>query len=803
MSSETSPVVVSFDAVSKQFPSTSRRSLVREASPFHRFPPTGTAALEDVSFQVGAGQSLGVIGRNGAGKSTLLKLAAGIMEPTVGSVSVAGSPGSMIELGLAFQPELSGWENLPSAAALFGLDRDQFEAVVDDVVEFSGLRDLLDLPVKHFSTGMVARLGFALATHLPARVLLIDEVLAVGDRRFQNACIDRVRELVRAGVSLLFVSHDLDLVCHVCERAVCLDGGRVVDEGPATEVVGRYAREMLAPRSPGWRRSARIASLEVERAAISTGESFAVRCVVDVDESGERLGLQSQMYPPSSSSGLRNIDTLDLDALQAAGRWVLEGTIGPIQSTAATLELELAIVHGQGTEGRPTLVDVQTVPVEIIGEEMGAPLWVMDGNWRVRSIDDILPIEPAGARTPVTSSVVDVDGLTKTFARRRLGVQESLSGRGTGRSDRGLVAIDEVAFNVSPGEAVGLIGSNGAGKSTLLRMLAGVSEPSRGRVTVRGSVVAVLELGIGFHPEMTGEQNLQFTWALEGGAPDAYVAARHSILEFADVGDVLNLPVKHYSTGMRARLALALALELEPEVLLIDEALSTGDIEFRQRVLQRLSGMCARGTTLLFASHDLHMITLLCSRVLRLDAGRLVDDGPSAEVIARAGGAGWAGGSSTAEGGVVIRSLEVVPDVLEWGEPLDVAFEVEVQRPSPNVYLEFSMRQSLAENERADPKSPSEILQMSLCVQRLESVRSVVDSPGVHSVVGRIENIPAANSTDVVISAIDAVDGTVLSESWHTVFLGSVNDLDLVGRLSVVWAANGPHAADGPAALPL
>lgn len=790
MSSDTADAVVRFDAVSKQFPLEGRRSLVREASPFLRPTPSRVAALAEVSFAVRPGEALGVIGRNGAGKSTLLKLAAGIMEPTHGAIDVVGPPGSMIELGLAFQPELTGWENLPSAAALLGLDRRQLAEVEDDVADFSGIRELLGLPVKHFSTGMVARLGFSLATHLSAQVLLIDEVLAVGDRRFQNACIDRVRTLVRSGVALLFVSHDLDMVCHMCERVICLEGGRVVDDGPATEVVARYARDMLAPRGPRWRSAARIESVVVDEPTIPTGGTFDVTCVVDVVQPVGPLRPSSQIYPPSSGVGTVNADELEPGSLDRPGRWELRAGIGPIPSSAATLELEVALVEGAGDPlRRDALVDRITVPIEIAGEEMGSPLWVMDGNWRLRGSDPVQEVPVRSTRARLEDAAIRTESVSKRFSSRRLNVQELLAGQATRLEDRDLAAVDDVTFEMARGESVGLIGSNGAGKSTLLRLLAGVSEPSSGAISVSDGVVAVLELGIGFHEEMTGEENLQFSWALEGGSPEAYLAARHAMAEFADIGDVLKVPVKHYSTGMRARLALALALELDPQVLLIDEALSTGDIEFRQRMLVRLSAMCSAGMTLLFASHDLHLVTRLCDRVLRLESGRLVEDGPASVVIANAGGAGWAGGTTTAEGGVVVRDLRVLPDVLDWGEPLTVEFEIEVGRPSPKVYLEFSMRQTLDEYERAEPKSPADVLQLSLCVQRLDAIAEITATPGVHRVVGVIEDIPANNSTDVVISAIDAIDGAVISEQWHTVFLGRATEDDLAGRLHVDWSA--------------
>jgi ABC-type polysaccharide/polyol phosphate transport system ATPase subunit len=789
MSSDLPDPVVELSHVTKRFGPGTRRSLVKEASPFFGRDPAGRVALDDVSLTVRPGEAVGIVGRNGAGKSTLLRLVAGIMEPSSGSVDVVGVPGSMIELGLAFEPELTGWENLPSAAALFGMGNEELERAKDDVVSFSGIRELLDLPVKHFSTGMIARLGFSLATHLSSSVLLIDEVLAVGDRRFQNQCIGRIRELVAGGAALMFVSHDLDLVCHVCDSAVCLESGRLVDQGTAFEVVGRYARSSSTPPGPRWRKVAQIASLGVTAPMVRSGESLEVECVIDVVEAGHHLRLSSQLYPPSSGVGAVNADDTPAGALACPGTYRASAAIGPLPSSAATLELEVALVETHPGTTRESLVDRRSVPFEILGEEMGAPLWLAQSSWHYRLAVESDQSDAAVRVAPrVADPVIRALRLIKQFASSAAGPIESMKTRPSRTVRPAITALDEVSFEIGKGEAVGLIGSNGAGKSTLLRVLAGVSDPTDGMYEVRGRTVAVLELGIGFHPEMTGEENVGFTWALEGGDPERLPEARHAIAEFADIGSALTEPVKRYSSGMRARLALATALELQPDVLLVDEALSTGDAEFRRRVLERLTRFCGSGGTLLLASHDLHMVSQLCPRVLRLESGELVDDGPALEVIASAGGAGWAGGTTTADGAVVVSGLTIAPDVVDWGEPLHVQFEVEVRRPSPTAYLEFSIRQTLDPHERLEPKSPSDVLQMSLCVEHLDEVAPALADVGRYIVSGVVDDIPAQNSADVVISVIDGVGGTVVSEQWHTIFLGQVSGADMTGRLAVSWS---------------
>ncbi len=200
----------------------------------------GVAALSEVSFEVGAGETLGVIGANGSGKSTLLKLLAGILRPTRGTVSVQGRLAALLELGAGFHPEISGRENVEITGLLLGLTRAQIAARFDEIVRFAGVEEFLDAPVKTYSSGMAVRLGFAIAAASDPDVFLVDEVLAVGDEAFAHRALERFSEFERAGKTLVFVSHDLSLVTDRCRRAIWLDGGRVAADGPAAETVALY-----------------------------------------------------------------------------------------------------------------------------------------------------------------------------------------------------------------------------------------------------------------------------------------------------------------------------------------------------------------------------------------------------------------------------------------------------------------------------------------------------------------------------------------------------------------------------------
>ena len=216
-------------------------------------------ALKDVSFEVQPGEVVGVIGRNGAGKSTLLKILSRITEPTEGRVELHGRVGSLLEVGTGFHQELTGRENIYLNGAILGMKRAEIERKFDEIVAFAEIERFLDTPVKHYSTGMYLRLAFAVAAHLEPEILLVDEVLAVGDAEFQKKCLGKMGDVARGGRTVLFVSHNLGAVTGLCTRALCFDGGRLVQDGSATEVVTSYVRsanqgepsDLARFRSPG------------------------------------------------------------------------------------------------------------------------------------------------------------------------------------------------------------------------------------------------------------------------------------------------------------------------------------------------------------------------------------------------------------------------------------------------------------------------------------------------------------------------------------------------------------------------
>jgi lipopolysaccharide transport system ATP-binding protein len=199
-------------------------------------------ALRDVSFVVRQGESIGIIGRNGAGKSTLLKILSRITDPTAGRAVIRGRVSSLLEVGTGFHPELTGRENIYLNGTILGMKKSEIDRKLDEIVDFSGVERFLDTPVKRYSSGMTVRLAFAVAAHLEPEILIIDEVLAVGDAAFQDKCLGRMNEVTRQGRTVLFVSHNMAAVANLCQRSVLLDNGRVAAVGATNEVVEKYLK---------------------------------------------------------------------------------------------------------------------------------------------------------------------------------------------------------------------------------------------------------------------------------------------------------------------------------------------------------------------------------------------------------------------------------------------------------------------------------------------------------------------------------------------------------------------------------
>ena len=234
--------VIRFDRVSKYFVRHSGQMLIRERITrlIRHEPPERFYALNEVSFAVERGESLAIIGRNGAGKSTLLNLATSVCRPSSGSIEIHGRVAALLELGSGFHPDLTGAENVYINAALLGLTRKQAKALFEEIIDFSELHDFVDEPLRTYSAGMVMRLAFSIAVNLDPDVLVIDEVLGVGDQDFSAKCVERIGAFRRAGKTLLCVSHDLGSLEELCDQGLWLDRGKVCKMGPAASVIQAY-----------------------------------------------------------------------------------------------------------------------------------------------------------------------------------------------------------------------------------------------------------------------------------------------------------------------------------------------------------------------------------------------------------------------------------------------------------------------------------------------------------------------------------------------------------------------------------
>jgi lipopolysaccharide transport system ATP-binding protein len=306
-----------FASVSKKYPirqdideDQSRNRLMRKLNRLWQRPHEFWA-LRDVSFEVKRGEALGIIGHNGAGKSTILKLLASITSPSSGEITINGRIAALIEVGSGFHPELTGRENIYLSGSILGMRRAEITQKLESIIEFSGIREFIDTPVKRYSSGMYVRLGFSIAAHLEPDILLLDEVLAVGDAAFQAKCLNRVNELRTSGRTIIFISHDLNAVERMCDRVLLMQRGEIIANGPPVDVIDQYkssvghdagtpfhgvgpVREWTESEAPGDElvrlRSVRICSEDGETvSAVDIRRPFRVEMTYDILQAGNHL----------------------------------------------------------------------------------------------------------------------------------------------------------------------------------------------------------------------------------------------------------------------------------------------------------------------------------------------------------------------------------------------------------------------------------------------------------------------------------------------------------------------------------
>ena len=281
-------------------------------------------ALRHVDFEIRSGEVLGIIGRNGAGKSTLLKLLARITEPTEGWFEVEGRVGALLEVGTGFHPELTGRENIYLSGAVLGITRADVRKRFDEIVAFAEVETFLDMPVKRYSSGMYMRLAFSVAAHMEPDILVVDEVLAVGDKQFQEKCLGRIGRVAEEGRTILFVSHNMPAITRLCERAILLDGGAVVADGPAAEVAERYlssgqsqsaARTWRDPETAPGNDTVRLRAIRVETvegivsSTVAITHPFSILLEYDVLRAGVQLTPNLHFFTQDGTRAFVTLDT--------------------------------------------------------------------------------------------------------------------------------------------------------------------------------------------------------------------------------------------------------------------------------------------------------------------------------------------------------------------------------------------------------------------------------------------------------------------------------------------------------------
>ena len=347
------------------------------------------------------GEAVGLIGRNGSGKTTLLRLLAGIIKPTAGTADAGGRIASLLELGAGFQPEFTGRENVYLNGSIYGLKRAYIDEVMDEIIAFAELERAIDLPVRTYSSGMYMRLGFAVAAHLYADILLLDEVFAVGDEAFQQKCFGKIFEFKRRGGTIVFVSHDASAVEKLCERAVLLVDGRLEFDGPTHDAISRYHRLLSLERDPAERKAglrewgsgeARIAEVELlaadgsERRQFLAGEPLTLRVRIETDRPLPPPRLTYELRTDAGlllAAGVQDAGELGWD--EAPGERTLRFDVDRLPLTDGRFQLRFGLSDQAGDHLYHWLDDAYRFLVYPDGRERG--ILRLEGSWRTEEID--------------------------------------------------------------------------------------------------------------------------------------------------------------------------------------------------------------------------------------------------------------------------------------------------------------------------------------------------------------------------------------------------------------------------------
>lgn len=450
--------------------------------------------LKDISFEGHAGDIIGIIGENGAGKTTLCRVISGMLRPDAGRMDVFAEVSALLSLGTGFNPVLSGRENIFLNGMMLGMPRSLLEDRFEAISDFSGLGRFINAPLKTYSSGMISRLAFSVASTVAPEILILDETLSVGDFVFAKKAAERMHQLVRQAGMVFIVTHRLDFVQNHCTRAIWLKDGQLTADGKPDEVVGAYQR------------------------------SF----------SGRPVKRSTIIYAPTETKakGHTIIDACDV------------GVCFPVKDSCR--------IHSQNSP-QPACCDT-----------LGKEFW----------------------------------------------------------------PLEHVSFQVREGEILGIIGLNGAGKTTICKLLAGILKPDRGCVAITGQVTALLNIGVGFNNELTGRDNIFLNGMLMGIPKRRIRDCYEDIVDFSGVDGYIDEPIKHYSTGMRARLGFSIAAMIEPDILILDEVLSVGDATFHLKAAEKMQVLIRESKAVIVVTHNMEFLKSVCTRAIWLSEGMIRYDGP-------------------------------------------------------------------------------------------------------------------------------------------------------------------------------
>ncbi|WP_249869264.1 ABC transporter ATP-binding protein [Oceanobacillus saliphilus] len=439
--------------------------------------------LKDIDFTGHQGEILGIIGSNGAGKTTLSKIIAGILQEDKGNIKVDGKVTALFSFGMGFNKELTGRENVYLNGMMLGINKELINHYIDEIHDFSDIGDFIDQPMKYYSSGMKARLGFSVAAHLEPEILILDEALNTGDAKFSRRAAEKMKVLVKQAKMVIIVTHSLRYAERNCDRLMWIDGGHVREIGDPKEVVEHY--KATVPAAPPRKKR----SLQLNK----TETDIKDRTIVKAENVGVSFELNSGTF------------------------------------------------------------------------------------W----------------------------------------------------------ALKDVNFEIKEGEVVGIIGHNGAGKSTLCKVLTNILRPDEGNIELKGETSSLLGYGTGFNAQLSGRDNVYLNAMLLGIPKKRIESKFDEIVEFSGLNKAIDKPVKQYSSGMKSRLGFSIAAILKPDIFIIDEALSTGDMAFQQKASERIQDMMEHAKAVIIVSHSMNFVEKVCTRGIWMERGQVRFDGTAEEAVAK------------------------------------------------------------------------------------------------------------------------------------------------------------------------